>query len=265
MAKNKYYAVVVGRVPGIYTTWDEASAQVHGFPSAQFKSFVDRAEAERFMISFTKDITQNSEDAEAHAGQYHANIFVDGSYNNATDEYGYGVYIDDGDNSRIFVGKGQCQAGGRNIEGEVQAATIALTYAAKQYDSVTIYYDLEHIGALGEHRWKANTPYTKAYAELVDQIRHDGLAIHFSHVKGHTGVQGNEYVDKLAKIGCGIALTASEMNFISTLKNIEGFPSLQKKITPNKNVEGCFFMLFLLDCFYVNRNKYCRLISPMDP
>lgn len=37
--KKKFYAVFQGHSPGIYETWDEASAQVKGFKGAQYKSF----------------------------------------------------------------------------------------------------------------------------------------------------------------------------------------------------------------------------------
>ena len=30
MAKKKYYAVQVGKIPGIYGTWDECKAQTEG-------------------------------------------------------------------------------------------------------------------------------------------------------------------------------------------------------------------------------------------
>ena len=33
----KYYAVAVGKKPGIYTKWDECKARVHGFPGAVYK------------------------------------------------------------------------------------------------------------------------------------------------------------------------------------------------------------------------------------
>lgn len=42
---KKYYAVRIGRVPGIYETWNECKAQVHGFASASYKSFTNREEA----------------------------------------------------------------------------------------------------------------------------------------------------------------------------------------------------------------------------
>jgi ribonuclease HI len=39
MAKSKYYVVWKGRRTGIYTSWDDCSAQVSGYPDAEFKSF----------------------------------------------------------------------------------------------------------------------------------------------------------------------------------------------------------------------------------
>ncbi|KAF2857141.1 hypothetical protein K470DRAFT_198643, partial [Piedraia hortae CBS 480.64] len=45
----KYYAVRVGRVPGIYETWEECAAQTKGFPKATFKSFGTLNEAEEFV------------------------------------------------------------------------------------------------------------------------------------------------------------------------------------------------------------------------
>jgi ribonuclease HI len=44
--KQKFYVVWKGRKTGIFTTWEQASAQVNGFPGAQYKSFTTRAEAE---------------------------------------------------------------------------------------------------------------------------------------------------------------------------------------------------------------------------
>jgi len=47
--KKSFYAVRVGRSPGIYTCWPSARAQVHGFPRAVFKGFASRAEAAAFV------------------------------------------------------------------------------------------------------------------------------------------------------------------------------------------------------------------------
>ena len=36
---GKYYVVWVGRVPGLYASWDECKTQVHGYPGALYRSF----------------------------------------------------------------------------------------------------------------------------------------------------------------------------------------------------------------------------------
>ncbi|TPX57089.1 hypothetical protein SpCBS45565_g08270 [Spizellomyces sp. 'palustris'] len=48
-ARKSFYAVRSGRVPGIYSTWDECKSQVDGFPKSRFKGFKTRQEAEAFM------------------------------------------------------------------------------------------------------------------------------------------------------------------------------------------------------------------------
>ena len=46
---GKFYAVRIGRRPGIYHTWDECLSQVRGFPKATFKSFSSLTQAESFV------------------------------------------------------------------------------------------------------------------------------------------------------------------------------------------------------------------------
>ena len=48
MAK-KVYAVRVGKSRGIFDTWDECKAMVHGFKGAEYKSFPTREEAENYL------------------------------------------------------------------------------------------------------------------------------------------------------------------------------------------------------------------------
>lgn len=48
----KYYAVAVGRIPGLYGAWDGqggAKEQTDGFPGARFRGFNDREEAIKYM------------------------------------------------------------------------------------------------------------------------------------------------------------------------------------------------------------------------
>lgn len=45
MPSRKFYVVWEGRAPGIYDSWDEARAQVDGYPQARYKAFPDQDSA----------------------------------------------------------------------------------------------------------------------------------------------------------------------------------------------------------------------------
>lgn len=168
-----------------------------------------------------------SSDKSSPSNTNHVDIYVDGSYNADTGNYGYGIYMNDGNKEKIMCGKGTAQYGGRNVEGEVAAAKKALEHASQKYGSITLYHDYQGIGSWADHAWRANLDYTREYAASIDRLRSMGTDIEFKHVDGHTGNQGNEVVDKLAKIGCGVSLTASEQKFISAYKHVEGFPEMR--------------------------------------
>src|SRR5690349_13760007 len=45
--KPRFYVVWKGKTTGIFNTWTECKAQVHGYPGARYKSFENRAQAEQ--------------------------------------------------------------------------------------------------------------------------------------------------------------------------------------------------------------------------
>ncbi|RSL99810.1 hypothetical protein CEP52_009474 [Fusarium oligoseptatum] len=45
----KYYAVAIGRITGVFETWDETKSQVNGYSGARHKSFKSREEAQEFV------------------------------------------------------------------------------------------------------------------------------------------------------------------------------------------------------------------------
>jgi hypothetical protein len=47
--RKSYYAVRVGRQPGIYRTWEDCEVQVKGYSKAQFKGFDSRDEAQQYL------------------------------------------------------------------------------------------------------------------------------------------------------------------------------------------------------------------------
>ena len=94
MAK-KYYAVRVGKVPGIYQTWDDCKKNVHGFPAAEYKSFTSMEEAKAYMgqeaVQEINGKTGNGNMEDVMPDDDYA--FVDGSFNIATGVYGYGGFL----------------------------------------------------------------------------------------------------------------------------------------------------------------------------
>jgi ribonuclease HI len=53
--KQKYYVVWEGAKKGVFATWDEAKAQVMGYPTAKYKSFDTKTEADKaFTESYKK-------------------------------------------------------------------------------------------------------------------------------------------------------------------------------------------------------------------
>lgn len=49
MSNNVFYAVKLGRTPGIYKTWSECELNIKGFKGAVFKKFNSKKEAQEFI------------------------------------------------------------------------------------------------------------------------------------------------------------------------------------------------------------------------
>lgn len=60
MAKQNFYVVWVGRVPGVYDNWSDCEEQILNFPGAKYKGFPSAAEAARAFRG--SDAENNPED-----------------------------------------------------------------------------------------------------------------------------------------------------------------------------------------------------------
>lgn len=193
--KNEYYAVASGRIPGIYSTWDECKKQVSGFPNASYHGFPTKEEAVAFMNQVAStDILKKTTAV---------NIFVDGSYFNSRYSWAFAVYEDNAlIHSANGVGEDNEAAKMNNVAGELAGAVHAIRWAEdNNKQPITIHHDYSGLANWATGAWKANNTFTAKYAEFA-KSRLDW--VQFNKVEGHSGVAGNELVDKLAKAALGI-------------------------------------------------------------
>ena len=111
MANNKFYAVKIGKNPGVYQTWDQCNEQVKGYTGAKYKSFTNLTDAENYINdecineqevsknnSSIEDINTDIEEKINNLSDDEIIAFVDGSYNKEAEKVGFGV---------IIIGKGR--------------------------------------------------------------------------------------------------------------------------------------------------------------
>lgn len=200
MAK-KVYAVKKGKKTGIFYTWDECKKNVHGFAGAQYKSFAALNEAEAYL-----------EGADAGEKEPDLNIpgvcmaYVDGSFDVSQNGYSYGCILfhdkERKEMSKAFFDTEDVSM--RNVAGEIEGAMAAMAYCEREgLRELHLYYDYQGIESWATGEWKRNKPGTIRYKAFYDSL--ENVKVVFHKVKGHSGVELNEAVDRLAKSALGIA------------------------------------------------------------
>lgn len=232
---QKYYAVKVGMTTGVFKTWEECKASVDGYPGALYKSFKSLSDAYAYMgwdgkqlslfdMDSTDLRTDFSTDESNHdwgtpisnedipdadvpfSNSIKAVAYVDGSFNVATNQFGYGVVMfHNGKQTHMSdCFNDEEMAAMRNVAGEIYGSMAAMEYAIKNnVKNLTIYYDYMGISKWCTGEWKTNKKGTILYKKYFDQAKKK-VNISFEKVKGHSGDKYNDLADSLAKKACGV-------------------------------------------------------------
>ncbi len=188
----KYYAVRIGRNPGIYHTWDDCKRETMGFKGASFKKFSTREDAEAFINEVEEEKKESAEKDELV-------VYVDGSYRNKDKSHSYGVYMFNDEEEYTYSKRFFKDSEMRNVSGEIKGAMRAMEEAVKLgKKKIYLHYDYEGIRSWALGFWKTNKEGTIYYKNFYDSIK-DKLEVKFIKVEAHSGVKYNELVDQLAK------------------------------------------------------------------
>lgn len=209
----KYYAVVVGRVPGIYNSWEIAKSMIYKFPGAVFKSFHSYAEAETFLnMSTASKSTAHSHIPHMLPLADKTIIYTDGSYKlgaSSTDSSagsrsagGFGIVILTTSGEKITA-YGKVPLESTNNVAELYAIYVALSLVK---GNVILYTDSNYsIGCLTTyiHDWIKTGWAGVVNRELIEATYNliGNRQITFTHIAAHSGFTLNEEADQLANQG----------------------------------------------------------------
>jgi ribonuclease HI len=211
---KKYYAVVRGRNPGIYTSWfgpAGAESQIRSFPAARYKGFPSLAEARNWMESPEHAKPAARKKAPSPAGEQDGIspkgilLYTDGACRGNPGPGGFGCVIQNGEH-RTELAQGFRLTTNNRME---LMACIAALEALETPAEVVLYSDSSYVVNGIEkgwaRKWRARnwmrTPEEPAlnadlWARLLDLC--DAHRVRFVWVRGHAGHPENERCDALA-------------------------------------------------------------------
>ncbi|MEJ2689475.1 MAG: ribonuclease HI [Deltaproteobacteria bacterium] len=214
MAQKKFYAIAVGRKPGIYDNWPQARVQVLGFPGAVYKGFASKEEAEAWLENPPSNSTRRKRLSPV-AGRVKTEhpvqagsilVYCDGGARNNPGPGGYGIVIVDGERRREITGGFNHTTNNRM---ELTGCIVALRALNGCNRPISLYTDSSYVVNGISKGWAKNwrrRGWIKSdgkpalNSDLWDALLNllESCDVSFHWVKGHAGHPENERCDQLA-------------------------------------------------------------------
>ncbi|PIA12953.1 Rnase h protein 1.0, isoform c, confirmed by transcript evidence [Coemansia reversa NRRL 1564] len=238
---DSYYAVRVGRRPGVYNTWEDCKHMTQGFPGAVFKKFKQSSEAQAFVgesvsvsrymeaisavDSNTKKVLSQSRPTPPPVGETENEIVVytDGaSAGNGRRGAvaGVGVYFGENDPRNISEPlEGERQTNQRAELTAILRAIQSLSIDSSSSSTKAIRICTDSMYSINclttwfrnweRNGWMGSTGKPVENQDIIQKIlnlirlriNNAASPVRFLHVRGHAGVPGNEAADQLAVAG----------------------------------------------------------------
>jgi ribonuclease HI len=223
---ERFYAVAVGRVPGIYSNWPEAKKQIEGFAGAVHKKFASHTEADAWLKNppqYQGGRQQTAPMAEVATEMDGMDVVIhtDGSCLGNPGPGGYGAIIRENGQERQLSGGFRHTTNNRM---EIMAAIIALTTTAAGENTIHLYSDSSYLVNAIEKGWAKNwarrgwrkadgQPALNAdlWRELLALLAERKVVCHW--LRGHAGHRDNERCDQLALLAAQSANLSEDTGY----------------------------------------------------
>lgn len=185
-------------------TWAECLKYVKGVKGAKYKSFENLEEARAYLNEGNRMLKKCDNTYPKDC----LHIYVDGSYNSASNKHSYGV-VAVRNNVVEHIESGSSDSDSENnirqIAGELKGALKALEYAVnKNEKKLVLFHDYEGIAHHATGAWQRKEPSSEKYYNDMQKLMNTGIDVIFVKVDSHTGDLFNELVDEKCKECLGI-------------------------------------------------------------
>jgi ribonuclease HI len=209
-----FYAVLIGRTPGVYDTWAQCKEQVNGYPFAYYKKCLT---SETAIQIFDNHQLKKKQKEEILRSNDKIVIYTDGccKSNDKGCFAGIGIYYEDGSKQITESLPGSLQD---NNRAEIYAVVRALETCENREKVLEIRTDSRNVVNAFEtwiNTWKMRDWKTsrnvivknKDLFERIDILTFNRIGkVYFTYIPGHKGVVENRNADRLAKKGATISM-----------------------------------------------------------